>query len=204
VTATDCRSDLPDQILLDFFDGLGEMASGKETIRFLKRQNETKMVLSESGRYFLPGSYLRVIFTLEDLKKAVDELEVAPYERLGLARKIYDESTKIFAILIKNGEEDWIVQFRNNNMLDARLPLDEDSAERIAPGFGTSFAREYQWQFLPFQFRRDMRDHVRIIESKEILPFIGKSKLVASGGFGDIYKMNIFPSQQEFVSSEVT
>ena len=187
-----------------FPSNLLAMAVEKETIQFLKRQIESKMVLSECGRYFLPDSYLNIVFNFKDIEKAVSELGCAVHDRLGLAKKIHEEGTRVFAILIKIGQEDSIVAFREHDLLDARLPLNEAVVTRISNQFGTAFAREQQWQFLPYKFRRHMRDYHRHISDTEwILPFVGENEVVGSGGFGDVCKVNISPSQQEFVVNEV-
>ncbi|KAL8678041.1 MAG: hypothetical protein Q9186_005572 [Xanthomendoza sp. 1 TL-2023] len=180
------------------------MAAAKgTTIRFLKRQLESKMVKSESGRYFLPEAYLNVIFTLEDIEKAVDELDCPAHHRLGLAKRIYEGGRRIFAILIKNGEENSIVAFREHDVLDARLPLNEALATWVLDQVGPAFAREYQWQFLPYKFLRHMRDYHRDMSDGEwILPFVGDHKVVASGGFGDVSQVNVFPSQQDFTRNK--
>lgn len=47
------------------------------------------------------------------------------------------------------------------------------------------------------QNHRDINVHERI------LPFVGESESIASGGFGDIFKVTIFDSQQEFVIDKV-
>lgn len=180
------------------------MAVEKGTIQFLKQQIESKMVQSECGRYFLPESYLSIVFSFKDIEKAVSELGCAVHDRLGLAKKIYEEGTRVFAILIKNGQEDSIVAFREHDLLDARLPLSEAVVTRISNQFGTAFAREQQWQFLPYKFRRHMRDyHRHISDSEWILPFVGENEIVGSGGFGDVFKVNISSSQQDFVVNEV-
>ena len=180
------------------------MAARKETIRFLKRQIEGKMVQSESLHSFFPELFLEVIFNLDDVRKAVDELECPVIEKTGLAHTIHKKGTRVFAILIKNGEEDLITEFRKNEVLDAQLPLSEAVAKQIAGDFGISFARDYQRQFLPYKFSRDMRDyHRRINNSERILPFVGEPAFIAEGGFGDISKVMIFNSQQEFVLNEV-
>ena len=162
------------------------------------------MVRSESLQFFLPDMYLDVIFTLDDIVKAVDELGCPFIEKTGLAQTIHEKGTRVFAILIKNGEEDLITEFRKHEALDAQLPLGETLAERIAGDFGISFARDHQRQFLPYRFLRDMRDYHRHINNSErILPFVGEPENVARGGFGDISKVAIFHSQQEFVLDKV-
>ena len=181
------------------------MAARKETLRFLKRQIEGKMVRSESLQSFFPEMYLNVMFTLDDIRKAVDELGCPIVEKIGLAQTIHEKGTRVFAILIKNGEEDLITEFRKHEVLDTQLPLGEALAKRIAGDFGISFARDYQRQFLPYRFPRDMRDYHRHIKNSErILPFVGEPENVAKGGFGDIFKVAIFHSQQEFVPDKVT
>lgn len=178
--------------------------AARETIKFLKRQIESQMVLSESGHYFLPESNFNLIFTLENIEKAVHELDCAVLDRIGLAKKIYKEGTRTFAIMIKNGEQDAIVSFRNREILDFRLPFSEELAVELIDSFGNALAREHQWQFLPYKFRRDMRDSfIKISDSGRILSFVGESEFVASGGFGDISQVKIPHSQQEFSHTEV-
>ena len=180
------------------------MAAKKETIKLLKRQIESKMVQSESLHLFLPEMYLSAIFTLDDIRQAVNELECPIIEKTGLAQTIYEKGTRMFAILIKNGEEDLITEFRKHEVMDAQLPLSEVLAKRIAGDFGVSLAQNLQRQFLPYKFPQDMRDyHRHINESERILPFIGKLEAIANGGFGDIFKITIFQSQQEFVLDKV-
>lgn len=98
------------------------------------------MVLSESGRYFLPNFYLKVIFTFENIEKAVKELRCATYERIGLTKKIFGEAIRLFAILIKCGEEDSIIAFREHSISDTNLPLRKESVTRVNGHFGSSFA----------------------------------------------------------------
>lgn len=103
-------------------------------------------------------------------------------------------------ILFKNGEEDLITEFRKNEVLDAQLPLSGAVAKQIAGDFGIYFTRDYQRQFLPYKYLRDMRDYYRCINNSErILPFVSEPEFIAEGGFGDIFKVMIFNSQQEFV-----
>ena len=181
------------------------MVAGKPTIQYLKRQIESRMVRAESGRHFLPRSYLDLIFTIKDIEGAIDELKCPIDEKFGLAQEIHDQGCWIFAALIKNGEEDLITRFRKHEMLVSESPLAEDQAKRIMGEFGVAFAREHQWQFLPYMFRRNMRDCSRDISYDEmILPFIGDSEAIASGGFGDISSVEIFPSQQDFVLDKVS
>ena len=180
------------------------MAAEKASINFLKRQIESYMVRSESGRYFLPRQYIGLIFTLDKIEKAVGELDCPIDEKIGLSREIYERGARVFATLIKNGEENLITRFRKYEVLGHESPLDEVLARRIMGDFGVAFAREYQWQFLPYIFRRNMRDYHRDIHEAMILPFIGEPDVIASGAFGDVSQMEISPFQQEFVPNSVS
>lgn len=181
------------------------MMAGKRTIKSLKRRIEGCMEKSESGRYFLPKLHLSHIFTLDEIEEAVDELSCPIEEKIGLAQEIYHQGARVFAILIKNGEEDLITQFRKHCMLKIESPLDVTLAGQVAGDFGSAFAQEYQWQFLPYEFGRNMRDHCRTITyDKMILPFVGDTEVIASGGFGDITRVKIHPSQHEFTLDKVS
>ena len=181
------------------------MAVGKDTIRFLKRQIEGKMVQSESLHFFFPEVYLGIVFGLDDVTKAVDELECPSFEKIGLAQTIYEKGTRMFAILIKNGVEDLIAEFRKHEVLDAQLPLSEARAKQIVGEIGVSLVREYQRQFLPYKFPRNMRDfHRHINDCERILPFVNEPEAVDSGGFGDIFRVTIFGSQQDLILDKVT
>ena len=180
------------------------MSSSKDTTRLLKRQIESNMVLSESGRHFLPEFSLERIFTIDNIERAVRELKCAAYERIGLAQKIFGEAIRVFAILIKCGEEQSIISFREHGVLDNSLPLSQECATQVLGDFGSTFALEYQWQFLPFKFRKEMSEFPTSINDKRILPFLDTSESVSSIGFGDVSKVKIFPLLQEFVPTAVS
>ncbi|OCK78363.1 kinase-like protein [Lepidopterella palustris CBS 459.81] len=153
---------------------------------------------SATGQYFLPTTELRAILTREEINISVAELDCADHERIGLAEKIYQDGLIIFAILTWMKHEAAIVNFRNHDALDASLPLHEERAVEIVPEFGRVLATEIQWQFLPYTFTRDMCDYHRILDHSEvILPFI-KEEPLAEGGFGQVYKMTVLSSQQQF------
>ena len=180
------------------------MLDNKPTIAYLKQQLENKLILSETGRYFLPTYCLSLIFSPQEITKAINELSCQAYERIGLSEKIHQEGLRVFAILIKNGKEESVVAFRRHGMLDARLPLSEDSARLVLGADGISFAREHQWQFLPYHFAADMRDYpLHIHEDAYILPFLAQPEFVGGGASGDVYKLKIPPSQQSLVPEQV-
>ena len=178
------------------------MSTEMTSARSVRTQMRNSMVKSISEHHFLPDASLSAILTLCAIENIVEELAYPADERIALSEKIFCEGRKVFAILLLMGEEASIVTFRNHNAFDHRLPFDENYAKEIAPDFGVPLAREFQWKVLPFHFKADMWQHHLEIEKARVLPFV-ESKDVATGGFGDIYKVTIYPSQQDFFPREV-
>ena len=83
---------------------------------------------------------MREVFTRAKIVLTVDELIFHAHELVGLAKKMQQEGTTLFAILVRMRRADSIVIFRNHECLDSKLPLYEARAEEIVPGFGFSFA----------------------------------------------------------------
>ena len=173
------------------------------TVSQLWKSIDEKRRRSATGQYFLPSSDLRALFTKIRIESAVAELECAEHERIGLAAKIFEQGLTTFAILIWMKREVAIIDFRNHDALDASLPLHEDRAVQIACDFGKALAVEVQWQFLPYTLKHDMCDHHRIIDNNNtILPFLRQEPLI-EGGFGEISKVTVLSSQQEFFPEQV-
>ena len=160
------------------------------------------MVNSISEHHFLPDASLNTLMTLSTIESVMEELLCPVDERIGLSEKIFLEGKRVFAMLILMGEEASIVTFRSHNALDHHLPFSEDYAKKIAPDFGLSLAREFQWKLMPLHLKVDMWQYHWEIEKERILPFVA-SEDIATGGFADIYKVTILPSQQDFYPTKV-
>ncbi|RYP38834.1 hypothetical protein DL768_010752 [Monosporascus sp. mg162] len=131
------------------------------------------------------------------MQESVPELQCDPDERIGLAESIYREGKKTFAILILLVEEDYIVKFRQRSFLDDRLPLSNHDAQDVASDVGIRFANQ-QWELLSETFRAKMWESHHEFGMERILPFVGKPEQVGEGGFGEVVKVKILSSQQEF------
>ncbi|KUL90013.1 hypothetical protein ZTR_02800 [Talaromyces verruculosus] len=158
-------------------------------------QMDNNRVRSSSGHYFLPPSSLPLIFTDHAIAQAVDELQCEPDEKIGLAQHIGEKATVTFAILVWMKVEKLIVNFRNHGVVDASLPLDPDRARRISTPFGETFAREVQWQFIPYVFPKDMASHHKEFQSQIILPFVDELKELAG-------KVRVIKKRLQRVGSE--
>src|ERR1700729_1900037 len=92
----------------------------RTTIDTLYNRIEHEKVKSVSGKYFIQEHKVREIFTPAIINLAVAELICDAPERLGLAKKIQQDGTIVFAILVSMGKADHIVSFRNHECLDRR------------------------------------------------------------------------------------
>lgn len=179
------------------------MAPERINIRTLRRQLQNSKIRSESGQYFVPDISIINIFTLSVVKEAVLELQCNPDERIGLAERVYHEAKKVFSILILMSEEDYIVKFRDHGCLDSQLPLSEEDAKTIAGDVGMHLANQ-QWEVLSESFRAKMWENHQEFGKKRILPFIDTPVRVGEGGYGEVMKINILPSQQAFYHQVVS
>ncbi|KAJ6439089.1 kinase-like protein [Purpureocillium lavendulum] len=159
-------------------------------------QTENNRVAALGGRSFVPPSSLLTIFTRAAIVAAVKELICSEEDRIGLTDDILRDGVQTFAILISIRQPDQIVAFRRLRCLN-RLPLDEGNAAKLLGDHAPRFLRE-QWDFQPYYFRRG---HDVEIAAPEVLPFIQSVDSPTSGGFGDIDKLEIHPSLQDFFPS---
>lgn len=171
----------------------------------LYQEIERNRSRSLSGTYFICAEKIRSIFNLERVELAIQEIDCDPHERIGLANKVHQEGIVVFAILVWMRRPDSIVKFREHDCLDTQLPISETRAQQIVPGFGLSFAREVQWQFLPYVFKKDMCDYHRYIhEANVIFPFVDEAEKIAQGGFGEVTRVQIPTNLQELLHSKVS
>lgn len=156
-----------------------------------KRQKSTR------GVYFVTYADQKAIFTEVAIRHLVAELKYPLEHRLRLEKTLYEKGTTILAILVWMKEVDSILDFTQHEVLDPQLPLDENRAIQIAPRFGSSLAKEVQWQFLPYVFESYMCEMHLVIQEANILPFVKEERLGA-GSFGVVDKITLPYSQHEF------
>ncbi|KAI0415692.1 hypothetical protein F5X98DRAFT_388586 [Xylaria grammica] len=165
----------------------------------LKEQIQDSLVVSISEHYFIPTDKLHEILTISSIRSAVGELLCGPEHRIKLADTIYREGKRVFAMLIYNDWQDYIIKFREHGTLDSRLPLSEDVAVTIAGrDVGRRLAREIQWVFCPYKFPKRMWEHDCLVDKKMVIPFTS-SEQIGSGASSIVEKVGISPSQQNFM-----
>lgn len=150
------------------------------------------------GRGFVPPVSLSTIFTPSAIAGAVAELSCAIEDRLGLADAIRQGGIATFAVLVCMWQPDLVVVFRRKRCLE-RLPLDEETVRQVAGEYAKTFER-LQWEFVPYHFRRGQDVEI----GREVLPFVRDLGPLQPGGFGDIHKLEIHPSLQDFAPVDVS
>ncbi|KAK5633500.1 hypothetical protein RRF57_009214 [Xylaria bambusicola] len=168
----------------------------------LRGEIQDSLVTTAAEEIFLPSDKLHSILTISAVHGAVTELHCGPEHRINLADTIYHQGRRVFAILVYNGWQDHIIDFRKHGALDSRLPITEDDAVVITNHeVGRRLVRE-QWMFLPYTFPRSMWEYDCHVERKMIIPLI-KVEQIGSGAFSTVEKIGISPSQQNFVDNGV-
>ncbi|KAI1119110.1 kinase-like domain-containing protein [Nemania sp. NC0429] len=168
----------------------------------LREDIEHGMVDNIYRRRFLPNNKLHEILTLDAIKNAVKELPFHEEDRIGLPNRINNEGKRIFAMLIYNHWQHLFIKFLKRKLLDNRLPLSEDDAAAITSlAIGRRLARETQWAFCPYEFQANMYENDEEIEEQMILPIIGAEE-AGNGAFGNVEKITISPSQQNFMDKK--
>lgn len=167
----------------------------RDSINDLRRKNY-------QSRSFIPQETLFRLLQRTRIREAlVDKNEC--YELGELVDIIFNGARKIFAILVLNCHERYITKFiegdqLQSSQLDHRLPFHLEQLQTLMSRGHANLFYEKQWEFTapifaPFVLRRSL-------EYETILPFIREEKL-GSGGFGDVYLLDIDPGHQVFDAS---
>ena len=162
--------------------------------RWSRNQNEYK-------EYFISGEEIRQHMTAERLRAAI--VEIFPsYHVEQVLGAIQAGGHKTFAILIlikhPKDIDAFIEQGQNQSEgIDRLLPLDQAQllvrfSNKMPPVVG--FLREQRSFTAPVFW-----DNVftKMLATEAILPFLS-DKYLGSGGFGDVYSVEIAPSHQRF------
>lgn len=159
---------------------------------------------SISQHRFLPADKLDEIFTLPAIKCAVQELTCGPGDRIELVHTIHDNGKRVFAMLVYNGWEHHIIDFRKHGVLDSQLPLSKENAEEITGrAIGHRLALEVQWMFLPYVFPERMWECQLQIDKRVILPFVSTEQ-IGTGAYSDVENICISSCQQNFTDKRVS
>jgi hypothetical protein len=132
--------------------------------------------------------------------KTIDVLrgikQIPDFQRDFIATLILDNLPKIFSILVRLGQTEYILNFLYRKEHDIRLPLSTKSLEEIATGLDYSQFVECQEEYIaPILSRGDL--HIDIPPSS-VLPF-QKDDYINAGGLGQIFEVVLDSQHQDIV-----
>lgn len=147
-------------------------------------------------RNFYPTPAVERLLTSQEMSNAVSCIPFVREDQVDLyVSLIKENSLKIFAILLLNGDQRHILQFLYRREQDGRIPYDENDLRFLPPAVAGQFA-ERQWEFDPVLLVK--HEIHREIKEKEVLPFLAEEYL-DSGCFGQVYKVKLYRGHQRLV-----
>jgi hypothetical protein len=167
----------------------------KDSINELRQKNY-------QSRSFIPQEALFRLMQRDKIREALNG-KTENYKLEELVENIFRGARKIFAILLLNSHERYITKFiagdqLQSSQLDYKLPFDLGQLQNLMSGGHAALFYDKQWEFTAPVFTPSVLR--RSLQHDTILPFTKEQK-VGSGGFGDVYLLDIDPNHQVFDSS---
>jgi hypothetical protein len=154
---------------------------------------------SQGSKEFYPFNNVKEILTPENIRDCIslfpffrkNELDVPRFVNL-----IADNSVKIFAILLRNGHEQHILDFLFRRYNDSSIPTAEESLHFLPKHVKQDFiSRLWGFDYVVLH-----RGEIRLdIESKRILPFL-EDEEIGEGAYGFVFKVKLLSSCQSLVA----
>lgn len=150
---------------------------------------------------FVPKDALEKVMTLEAIQKVLGESKIEKHKHQDIAKHILTGNSRVFAVLIRIGFIDFVVdfiksdQYQSQSSLDQRLPFSQGYLDAFLPG---NVAKEFykeQWEYAAPIFSQSVL--ARDLNSKTILP-ICTEKRITKGGFGTVYEITIHRAYHGF------
>jgi hypothetical protein len=168
-----------------------DMTSLKEILKAVRKR-------TAHGYSFVPDGELTKVLTKERVLQQLLECNI-PAESLEETLQVtLTKAIKVFAILIRSGQEALMLECIENDVIDDRLPL-----ETPVPGLhlNDKFFK-VQWEFLAPIFTK--RTVTLKLKDKHILPFLEDAKIdQAHGGYANAFRVSLDPGHQALVDLQV-
>lgn len=157
--------------------------------------------LPNSGPQFLPVTTLKERFTHHTITSLLNAvLPETSWSKRVLPRTIRDKGARLFCILLRISEGEWIERFLQQGITDMSLPLLDKGQQWPANANFFHKFHDAQWQYAPPVLTPDM-SHFQL-RSEHILPFTQRRPLAESdhGGAATIDVVRIHPDFHELHS----
>lgn len=147
---------------------------------------------------YCPWSKLNLVFNESNVKEAIKESNIQPYQQAEAVESILRGGKRIFATLIYIKSTSSIVKFMERDHLqhqplDARLPYRKTELVSILGETEGALFYHSQWMVSAPVFHADLSH--RSFDRAVVLPFI-LDKMIDSGAYGDVYETTIDPEHQ--------
>lgn len=151
---------------------------------------------------FVSNRALEKLMTESAIREVLEELRIPSADLETLSRGILQGGQMVFAILLLVDNAKSIGLFLSNDYrqagIDSRLPHNRETLSEILSGYEgdsdcdliASRFEEKQWSFALPKFESRMMQYR--FPSSTVIPILER-KLVAEGGFGDIFKVKLHP-----------
>lgn len=108
---------------------------------------------------------------------------------------IWETSLTIYAVLLLNGHESYILYFLHRRETDLRLPYTVDGLYFLPPVVAREFVKR-QWELCPVILKKG--EIHRELGPYEVLPFLDDEEK-CEGGFGTVFKVSLETTCQSLI-----
>jgi hypothetical protein len=150
------------------------------------------------GNPFFRRSEVADILTIEDIRSCLSSYPTLRDKERDVHRfasLIRQSCLRIFAILLYDRNELYVLEFIFRRDTDDRLPYGPDSLYYLPEEVAEQFVTR-QWQFDPVILKRDTIH--RELHPKAIIPFISEKK-IGEGSFGTVWEATLDSHCQELI-----
>ena len=155
------------------------------------------------AKWYIPWTELNSLLSLENVKAAIAESGLEPYEQEEALQSVLHGGKKVFATLVQTDDVSSIMKFiahdhLQNQPLDAKLPFTRPALISILGQSQGAWFYRTQWTVSAPFFRGDLSH--RNFDRAVILPFVGNKK-IGNGAFGAVYETVLDSKHQADVTS---
>jgi hypothetical protein len=156
---------------------------------------------NHEGKNFVPKDALDRVMTLQAIQRVLGESKIEKHKHQDVAKHILRGNSQVFAVLIRIGYVDFVVdfiksdQYQNQSSLDRRLPFSKEYLYTFIPEKVVKEFYKEQWEYAAPIFPKSVL--LRDLNDKTVLPICMEDR-ITQGGFGTVYEITIHSAHHGF------